>query len=87
MRPAFTRVFSSGTVLPLLACREDKPLLRGQVSHAPYRYRGVQLETWSAIPLELDGFGDITSPPVHTCYVDGFDVKVYATLPVEDSAA
>jgi uncharacterized protein YqjF (DUF2071 family) len=64
----------------------DTPLLRGQVSHAPYRYRGVELETWSAVPLHLDGFSDITAPPDHSCYVDGFEVKVYATLPVEQTA-
>ena len=54
-------------------------LLRAQVSHQPYRYSDAQVETWSTIPAELDGFRGSTNNPDHLCYVDRLDVKVYAT--------
>lgn len=54
-------------------------LVRAQVSHAPYRYRKAELPVASAIPARLDGFTEITDSPMHTCFVDGFDVQVYAT--------
>jgi uncharacterized protein YqjF (DUF2071 family) len=54
-------------------------LVRGQVSHERYRPRGAEVEQFSAVPAHLDGFADLTGAPMHQCYVDGFDVKVYAT--------
>lgn len=54
-------------------------LVRGQVAHTPYRFREAQVEEFSTIPAQLEGFGDITGAPMHMCYVDGFDVNVYAT--------
>ncbi|MFN2507617.1 MAG: YqjF family protein [Chthoniobacterales bacterium] len=54
-------------------------LLRAQVSHAPYRYRAAEVERCSALPARLDGFDELPDTPMHTCFVDGFDVKVYGT--------
>lgn len=54
-------------------------LIRAQVSHERYRYRAVELADYSTTPLALDGFGEISGPPMHRCYVDGFDVKIYGT--------
>lgn len=53
------------------------PLLRVQVQHKPYELRRVDVTEWSAIPLQLDGFSQLQTAPVHACFVDGFDVKVY----------
>lgn len=57
-------------------------LLRSQVSHAPYRYRDVEVELSSAIPLHLDGFPTIPNEAAHACFVDGFDVEVHGTQSV-----
>ncbi|HEY0368800.1 MAG TPA: DUF2071 domain-containing protein [Chthoniobacterales bacterium] len=54
-------------------------LVRGQVSHAPYRPRAADVQMSSALPAHLDGFSEILDAPEHACFVDGFDVKVYAT--------
>jgi hypothetical protein len=62
-----------------LFAQRGSSLVRGQVAHAPYRFREAQVEEFSPIPAHLDGFTEITGPPVHMCYVDGFDVNVYAT--------
>lgn len=58
-------------------------LVRAQVSHERYRYRAAQVDQFSAIPAQLDGFSELSGPPMHQCFVDGFDVKVYATEKVE----
>jgi len=54
-------------------------LVRGQVSHVPYRPRGAEVEVASALPARLDGFPELSDAPEHVCYEDGFDVNVYAT--------
>ena len=54
-------------------------LLRAQVSHAPYRYRGAGVSTWSPIPAQLDGFPEVVDNPGHSCFVDALDVRIYAT--------
>ena len=53
-------------------------LLRGQVSHVPYRYRDVEVPQLSDIPARLDGFRDLDESPDHVCVADGFDVKIFA---------
>lgn len=58
--------------------RATRSLLRGQVAHAPYRFRHVDLAQWSAIPAHLDGFREIDYAPDHVCVVDGFDVNIFA---------
>lgn len=52
-------------------------LFRGQIAHAPYQFRSVDLQRFSTIPAQLDGFGEISDAPHHACVVDGFDVKVF----------
>jgi uncharacterized protein YqjF (DUF2071 family) len=54
-------------------------LIRGQVSHVPYRPRTAEVEITSALPARLDGFAGLPDTPEHVCYEDGFDVNVYAT--------
>ena len=54
-------------------------LVRGQVSHVPYRPRAVEVEVSSALPARLDGFAELVDSAEHVCYEDGFDVNVYAT--------
>ncbi|MFL6583675.1 MAG: YqjF family protein [Chthoniobacterales bacterium] len=62
----------------LFSVRGDS-LLREQVSHERYRYRNAEVPGCSAVPARLDGFTGLEDAPMHTCFVDGFDVKVYAT--------
>jgi uncharacterized protein YqjF (DUF2071 family) len=57
--------------------REKGTLLRGQVSHEPYRYRDVELAELSTIPAQLDGFDKLADWPDHVCAVDGIDVRVF----------
>ncbi|HEX8280178.1 MAG TPA: DUF2071 domain-containing protein, partial [Chthoniobacterales bacterium] len=54
-------------------------LIRAQVSHERYRPRDAEVPAWSGLPARLDGFPEVSDAPVHSCYVDGFDVKVYGT--------
>jgi uncharacterized protein YqjF (DUF2071 family) len=54
-------------------------LVRSQVSHRPYQFRDAEIERSSAVPLHLDGFPKIPDAADHVCFVDGFDVEVYAT--------
>jgi uncharacterized protein len=56
---------------------ERRRLLRGQVSHAPYRYRDVELIELSTIPAQLNGFKDLADWPDHACAVDGVDVRIF----------
>ena len=53
-------------------------LWRGQVSHAPYRYRDVELAELSTIPAQWDGFDDLDQSPDHACVIDALDVKIFA---------
>ena len=62
-----------------LFAKRGSSLVRGQVAHAPYQFREAQVEEFSTLPAQLDGFAEITGAPTHMCYVDGFDVNVYAT--------
>ena len=66
-----------------LYAMRGRSLVRGQVSHAPYEYRGAEVPRYSTVPAIVDGFSEISGPPVHTCFVDGLDVNVYATRAVE----
>lgn len=53
-------------------------LLRGRVSHRPYRYRVAEVEEFSTVPAQLDGFrqlGDAT--PDHACLDEGFEVTIH----------
>ncbi|HSH38294.1 MAG TPA: DUF2071 domain-containing protein [Chthoniobacterales bacterium] len=65
-----------------LFARRGSALVRAQVAHAPYRFREAEVETFSTVPAHLDGFTEINGTPMHTCFVDGLDVNVYATQKV-----
>ena len=54
-------------------------LVRAQVTHAPYRFYDAEVEEWSTVPAELDGFCEVAGAPVHACAAEGFDVRTYAT--------
>jgi uncharacterized protein YqjF (DUF2071 family) len=56
-----------------------RSLIRAQVSHSPYRPRAAEVAACSAIPAQIDGFPELNGAPMHACYVDGFDVKIYGT--------
>lgn len=62
-----------------LFARRGGSLVRGQVAHTPYRYRDAEVDAWSTTPAQLDGFSEMAKAPTHTCFVDGFKVKIYAT--------
>jgi uncharacterized protein YqjF (DUF2071 family) len=62
-----------------LYSQRDGSLVRSQVSHRPYRFRDAEVQLSSAIPLHLDGFTQIPDTAAHVCFVDGFDVEVFAT--------
>jgi len=66
----------------LFSMRGDS-LVRGQVSHQPYQYRGADTQQVSAAPARWDGFIDLTDKPMHACFVAGFEVKIYATQTVD----
>lgn len=65
-----------------LFAKRGSSLVRGQVAHAPYRFRKVHVEEFSTAPAHLDGFSEISGAPMHMCYVDGFEVNVYATAKI-----
>ena len=52
-------------------------LIRAQVTHAPYEFRDGELEEFSVVPAQLDGFAEINSAPMHVCLSDGFNVATY----------
>lgn len=58
-------------------------LVRAQVSHERYQYRAAEAPACSAIPARLDGFTELPDAPMHACFVDGFDVQIYATAPID----
>lgn len=66
----------------LFSVRADS-LLRGQVSHERYKFREAELPLCSALPARWDGFVELGDAPVHQCFVDGFDVQVFATQTVD----
>ena len=61
-----------------LFARRRRSLVRAQVAHGPYLFREAEVEEFSSVPAQLAGFTEITGAPMHMCYVDGFDVNVYA---------
>ena len=66
----------------LFAVRGES-LLREQVSHERYKFRDAEVPVCSGLPARWDGFAEVDDSPVHRCFVDGFDVKVFATQTVE----
>ena len=62
-----------------LFARRAKSLVRAQVAHAPYQFREAEVAHYSTLPAQLDGFAEISGAPMHACFVDGFDVNIYAT--------
>lgn len=62
-----------------LFARRAGSLVRAQVAHHPYEIRRVVLDECSATPAHLDGFDDLSGPPVHVCAADRVDVNVYGT--------
>ena len=67
----------------LFARRSSGALSRAQVGHTPYRHRPVDVAEYSTIPAQLDGFTDLSGEPVHKCFVDGFEVNVFAQEMIE----
>ena len=66
-----------------LFAQRGRSLVRGQVAHAPYRFRQAEVAQCSTVPARLDGFSEIVDAPMHTCCADGFDVNVYATEKIQ----
>ncbi len=64
--------------------QRGRSVVRAQVSHPPYLHRQAEVETWSTVPAEMDGFETNWDSPRHTCYVDGFDVKIYGTEKIRE---
>ncbi|MCB1204731.1 MAG: DUF2071 domain-containing protein [Verrucomicrobiae bacterium] len=50
----------------------------GQVHHAPYRFREVELKQWSMLPAKWDGLPPLEGPPDHSCAVEAVDVDLFA---------
>src|SRR5215212_3777499 len=49
--------------------RSSSVLFRGQVHHAPYRYRSAEVPLLSTIPAALNGFSGLSERPDHACGV------------------
>jgi len=63
-------------------------LLRGRVSHRPYRYRDADVPDLSSLPAENNGFSQCTgAAPHHACLDEGFDVTIYRPTQVSSRAA
>jgi uncharacterized protein len=62
-------------------------LLRAQVSHQPYEFRQAEVPVSSVGPAHWDGFTEVAGAPIHACFVDGFEVKVFATRKLRDEQA
>ena len=60
-----------------LFARRRERLVRAQVAHAPYEFRDAELERFSAVPAQLEGFTEIEGEPMHVCVSDGFDINTY----------
>jgi uncharacterized protein YqjF (DUF2071 family) len=62
-----------------LFARRRQALVRAQVGHSPYRYRGADVTCYSTLPVIWNGLPEISRPPDHECFVDGLDVKIFGT--------
>jgi uncharacterized protein YqjF (DUF2071 family) len=62
-----------------LYAQRGRSLIRAQVSHERYSYRDAEVAECSPVPAQLDGFPELAADPSHRCYVEGFDVMIYAT--------
>lgn len=63
----------------LYACdQREGRLWRGRVHHEPYRYRDVELGTFSTAPLRWNGLPCSAAPPDHACAAQGVDVSVFS---------
>jgi uncharacterized protein YqjF (DUF2071 family) len=62
----------------LYSTQPSGQLYRGQVVHPPYQYRAVEIENFSTLPAELDGFTALCGPPIHQCASPGVHVKIHA---------
>ncbi|WP_197441009.1 YqjF family protein [Thalassoglobus neptunius] len=58
---------------------ETRPgeIATGQVHHPPYRVQPVKVNAFSSLPVELDGFPSMQTPPEHMVYSEGVDVEVF----------
>lgn len=70
-----------------LFAKRGASLVRAQVAHPPYRFRAAEVPELSHIPAQLEGFLELTGPPVHTCMSEGVDVKIYGTKKIGDGSA
>jgi uncharacterized protein YqjF (DUF2071 family) len=62
-------------------------LLRAQVSHHPYEFREAEVLDSSVAPAHWDGFTEVAGAPVHSCFADGLDVKVFGTRKLPEGQA
>ncbi|MEW4488782.1 DUF2071 domain-containing protein [Thalassoglobus sp. JC818] len=49
----------------------------GQVHHPPYEVQPVKVNAFSSLPVELDGFPQMKTPPEHLVFSEGVDVEVF----------
>ncbi len=63
-------------------------LFRGQVSHRPYEFRPVRLESFSLLPVVWDGLPEPAGPPVHACEAQPVEVRIHPlrAAPVNSSS-
>ena len=62
----------------LLFSSTPRGLRTGQVHHEPYQIATPQLHTWSAAPLQWNGWTTPTRPPDHVLGSRGVEVEVYS---------
>lgn len=59
-------------------------LFRGQVVHPPYQYGAVEVDAFSTLPAELDGFSTLCGPPAHQCASPGVHVHIHGLQALTD---
>ena len=52
-------------------------LRRGQVGHAPYRFRSADLDNHDQAPMELHGFEALGAGIDHVCVADDVKVRIF----------
>jgi uncharacterized protein len=63
----------------LLFARDGKSgkILRGSVSHAPYRFRGAEVPYFGVEPIFAAGLPEPMGPPEHTALAEAVEVSVF----------
>lgn len=62
-----------------------RSLVRAQVSHLPYQYREAIVTSHSTLPVGWNDLPELSQPPDHQCFVDGLEVKIYATKKLKEA--